>query len=250
MTSSETNISGQSSPESLEGISFSEISESTSQRNLKLLTQGSQTMENAEENISDDILDEVGPHDGLEGSVHCDGSLHNSTKRSTNGATKTRTVGVNTKISQKGVYQSEAQKLLKCIKAHPEAEHSDTLANVDNIAISYGGQGRLVETVEQNEKVLETHIRTLGAEHSDKLTSMGNLATSYRSQGNAVELDEKVVETRKRILAADHPDTLASMANLAVLYRSQGKLREAVELDERAQEVRKSTLEVDHPGTM
>jgi phosphoribosyl 1,2-cyclic phosphodiesterase len=59
-------------------------------------------------------------------------------------------------------------------------EHPDTLTSMNNLASTYGNQGKLREAAELQEKVLEVERMILGLEHSSTLTSMSNLAFIYK----------------------------------------------------------------------
>jgi Tetratricopeptide repeat len=64
------------------------------------------------------------------------------------------------------------EKVLEICKRTLGVEHPDTLTSMNNLAISYGNQGRLMEAVELHEKVLKVRKRTLGVEHPDTLGGM------------------------------------------------------------------------------
>ena len=132
-------------------------------------------------------------------------------------------------------------------------EHSDTLASMSNLALTYWNQGRWKEAEELNVQAMETRKRVLGMEYPDTLTSMSNLALTYWNQGRwkeAEELDVQVMETRKRVLGMEHPDTLTSMGNLASTFWDQGRWKEAEELEVQVVEIRKRVLGADHPNTL
>jgi Tetratricopeptide repeat len=58
-------------------------------------------------------------------------------------------------------------------------EHPDTLTSMNNLAATYGNQGRWPEAEKLNVQVMEARKTVLGPEHSDTLTSMGNLTVAY-----------------------------------------------------------------------
>ena len=51
-------------------------------------------------------------------------------------------------------------------------EHTDTLASMNNLALTYHRQGRWKEDGELGEQVLESRKRMLGHEHPDTLASI------------------------------------------------------------------------------
>jgi len=100
-------------------------------------------------------------------------------------------------------------------------EHSDTLASMANLALTYQNQGRWTEAEKLGIRVSETRQRVLGEEHPETLISIGNLASTYQNQGRwteAEKLEIRVSETRQRVLGEEHPNTLSSMGNLASTY--------------------------------
>jgi tetratricopeptide (TPR) repeat protein len=126
------------------------------------------------------------------------------------------------------------------------AEHPDTLALMNNIALTYWAQGRTGEAAELQEEVLAKLRRILGAKYPCTLRYINNLTVIYQAQDRMMEaaaLQEEVVETRRRILGPEHPDTLmsihvlgswgraswnpetlTSLNNLACTYWSQGRM--------------------------
>lgn len=69
--------------------------------------------------------------------------------------------------------------------------------------------GRLKESREIQEKVLELKRCTLGQEHRGTLSIMQNLVATYKELGGKLEevqeLEEKALEVRKRTLGEEHP---------------------------------------------
>jgi tetratricopeptide (TPR) repeat protein len=109
-------------------------------------------------------------------------------------------------------------------------DHPDTLTTMDNLALTYGDQGRTAEAAALHEEVLEKSRRILGDDHPATLTTMNNLASTYWAQGRTAEaaaLHEEVLEKSRRILGDDHPSTLTTMNNLASTYGAQGRTAEA-----------------------
>ncbi|KAK1962871.1 hypothetical protein LY78DRAFT_642439 [Colletotrichum sublineola] len=127
-----------------------------------------------------------------------------------------------------------------------------TLRSINNLAETYGDQGRWKEAEVLGVQALEARKRVLGEEHPDTIRSMANLAAIYSNQGRwkeAEKLEVQVMELRKRT-RAEHPDTLRSIANLAATYSSQRRWKEAEELEVQALEARKRVLGEKHPDTI
>ena len=133
------------------------------------------------------------------------------------------------------------------------ADDPSTLTSMNNLASTYGQQGRTKEACELEEEVLRKRKEILGDDHPDTLTSMNNLASTYWQQGRtkeACELQEEVLQKMKEILGDDHPDTLMSMNNLALTYKQQGRTKETCELEEEVLRKRKEIQGDDHPDTL
>ena len=127
------------------------------------------------------------------------------------------------------------------------------LEMAERFSLAFAENGRLRDSMELNEIILEARQKTLDGEHPYTLFAMSNLASSYNGLGRhqeAVELKEKVFKARQRTLGSEHPNTLISMNNLAVSYTSLGRHREAMELREKTFEASQRTLGSEHPDTL
>ena len=96
-------------------------------------------------------------------------------------------------------------------------EHPSTLATINNLALSLGGQGKHTEAEQIQRELLDVRRRVLGPEHPDTLTTMGNLANSRWSQGKHAEAEQEfreLLDVRRRVLGPEHPDTLATLREL------------------------------------
>lgn len=93
-----------------------------------------------------------------------------------------------------------------------------------NFVLVYGEVGRLQESLQLTERVLEARKRTLGEEHPDTFDLMLNLANRYSDMGRlkeALQLTEQVIEAHKRTLAEERPDTLGSMGTYEKVLQMQ-----------------------------
>lgn len=89
---------------------------------------------------------------------------------------------------------------------------------MNNLASTYGNQGRWDEAEKLQVEVMATSKTKLGADHPSTLTSMANLAFTWQSQGRGIEankLMEECVQLRTRILGINHPHTNSSSAVLS-----------------------------------
>jgi tetratricopeptide (TPR) repeat protein len=138
-------------------------------------------------------------------------------------------------------------------RTHLGAEHSGTLASMNNLAATLRAQGELEGTRKIQEQVLEITQRVLGAEHPDTLRFKNNLAATLWSQGElegARKIQEQVLEIMRRVLGAEHPSTLSSMNNLTLTLWSQGELEGARKIQEQVLEITQRVLGAEHPDTL
>lgn len=70
------------------------------------------------------------------------------------------------------------------------AEHPDTIASRNSLAIGYRGLGRHEEAVDLDEETLRLRERVLGTEHPHTLMSRNDLAIGYRAVGRDNDADE------------------------------------------------------------
>ena len=132
-------------------------------------------------------------------------------------------------------------------------DHPDTLASVNNLALSLQNQGKLSEAEPIYKITLETTIKVLGPDHPATLNVMLNLASLLQDQGKLTEAEplcRAVFENRVKVFGPDHPDTLSSTNNLASLLQDQGKLSDAEPLYRTVLEARMKLLGPDHPDTL
>jgi tetratricopeptide (TPR) repeat protein len=118
--------------------------------------------------------------------------------------------------------------LESCQSASAILRYSD-----DKFSLAFAENGRLRDSMELREKILDAKQRTLGSERPDTLLSMNDLAASYSNlerHWEAMELKEKTFEARRRTLGDEHPDTLSAMNNLAASYTDLGRHQEAMKL--------------------
>ncbi|UEM21620.1 toll/interleukin-1 receptor domain-containing protein [Skermanella mucosa] len=132
-------------------------------------------------------------------------------------------------------------------------EHSDTLNNMNNLAVTLRAQGDHGGAQALEEQVLALRRRVQGAEHPETLTSMSNLTETLRAQGDhggARALQEQVLTLSRRVLGDEHPDTLMSMNNLAATLGEQGDYGGARALEEQVLTLRRRVLGYEHPDTL
>ena len=133
------------------------------------------------------------------------------------------------------------------------ADHPDTLASMNDLALGYHDAGNLDSALPMYEETLKRRKAKLGADDPDTLQSMNNLASGYRDAGKldlALALYKETLERGKAKFGPDHPGTLQSMNNLALGYQAVGKLDLALPLYRETLERRKAKLGPDHLDTL
>lgn len=84
----------------------------------------------------------------------------------------------------------------ECLKQYGE-EHPDSLAGLNNLAISYSDIGDFCKAREMHEKCYKKRKAVLGDDHPKTIISLNNLAVIYGKMGNynkAIEMHEKCYE--------------------------------------------------------
>jgi Tetratricopeptide repeat/TIR domain len=131
--------------------------------------------------------------------------------------------------------------------------HPDTLASVNNLAVTLQAEGNLVGARVLQEHAFSVVRRLLGEEHPATLTTLGNLAMTLSKLGDlghARALQERVLAAHRRVLGEEHPGTLTSMNNLASTRLEQGDLAGAKELWEQVLTISRQVLGEEHPKTI
>ena len=89
------------------------------------------------------------------------------------------------------------------------AEHLDTLASRNNLAIACQQVGRTAEAIRLHERALACRVRALGPGHPDTLASRNNLATACQQMGWAdgaiTSFRRALANTRERMLGPATP---------------------------------------------
>jgi tetratricopeptide (TPR) repeat protein len=132
-------------------------------------------------------------------------------------------------------------------------DHPETLASMNNLALTYQAAGKLDKALTLIEQTLERQKAQLGPDHSNTLTSMNNLALAYKAAGKldkALTLIEQTLERQKAKLGPEHPETLTSMNNLATFFWAMKRLDRSIPLFEVLLPILKRKLGEDHPNTL
>ncbi len=132
-------------------------------------------------------------------------------------------------------------------------DHQDTLASMNNLALTLNAMGDHSGAKALEEHVLARRQAVLGEDHPDTLTSMNNLASTLWQMGDhsgAKAYFEHVLVRRQVVLGEDHPDTLTSMSNLALTLKTMGGHSGAKAHQEHVLARRQVVLGEDHPATI
>lgn len=131
--------------------------------------------------------------------------------------------------------------------------HPDTLAAMEDLALTYSMLQKFRKAEELEVAVLERRKQLLGDTHPDTLCALSALASTYLNLQNfkkAEELEVVVLEKRKQFLGTNHLDTLYSMGRLAVTYSCLQELKKARDMGVAVWEKRKQLVDDNHPDTL
>ncbi len=159
-------------------------------------------------------------------------------------------------LSANALY-AQAQPLLRHALSVRErtlgAEHPDTIAATNNLAVLFFNMGNYPEARPLYQQGLRVSREVFGSDHPMTLRVANNWAAFLYQTGDytaAIPLLKLVLEARMKILGDRHPDTLVSMSNLAVLWARTGNFAEARQLFEQALAGHESRLGPEHPTTL
>ena len=132
------------------------------------------------------------------------------------------------------------------------AEHPDTSAQLNDLAILCQSQGRYSEAEPLFIQALAIVEAARGADHPETGAQLNNLAGLYLNQsryGEAEPLYRRSLAIAEVARGAEHPDTGIRLNNLAGLYASQGRYSEAEPLYRRSLAITEAALGTEHPDT-
>jgi tetratricopeptide (TPR) repeat protein len=139
-----------------------------------------------------------------------------------------------------------------CLK-HLGPEHCDTLASINNLALSLFGQGQYEAAEKLHRRALAGWEKVMGPEHHETLISVNNLAMALYQQGQyevAEKLHRRALVCREQMLGPEHRDTLRSANNLAIALDRQTQYEAAEKLHRRVLAGWGKMLRPDHPDTL
>ena len=132
-------------------------------------------------------------------------------------------------------------------------EHTNTLAAMSDLALSYRESGRLDEALKLREQAFKMYRKVSGPEHPYTLKAMISLGRSYQDAGRrdeAINLQERALGLSRNVNGPEHLDTLNAMNYLAMSYSGAGRHDEAVQLQEYVLGMRRKVLGPEHPDTL
>ena len=132
-------------------------------------------------------------------------------------------------------------------------ENADTLAGMNNLAVSYREAGRQDEAIKMWEKALPLLRKVLGPENQETLEAMDNLAVSYAGTGrleDSIKMGEEALPLLRKALGLENQETLEAMINLALSYRHADHIDEAVKMGEEVLTLARKFLGPEHPDTL
>ncbi|KAI9874743.1 MAG: hypothetical protein M1830_009336 [Pleopsidium flavum] len=132
-------------------------------------------------------------------------------------------------------------------------EHPSTISAMNNLANTFGNQGRVTEAEAMYIKALTGKEKVLGPDHTSTLNTVSNLGLFYCNQGKLMEAEvmyQRALTGREKTLGPDHTSTLNTVNNLGLLYCNQGKLMEAEVMYQRVLTGREKNLGPDHTSTL
>lgn len=133
------------------------------------------------------------------------------------------------------------------------ADSQQALSSRAGLALVLWNAGRLAESLEMSQEVLERQNALLGESHPETMSTMNNVGIALKGLGRfeeAESLYEELIERRYQTLGPTHRATLITRNNLANLYRDWGRYDDA---EPRMREVVKDSelaLGVNDPDTM
>ncbi|KAL6699743.1 hypothetical protein J3F84DRAFT_404743 [Trichoderma pleuroticola] len=149
--------------------------------------------------------------------------------------------------------EEEILQVLKFEKRVRGEEDLHTIISMNNLAIVYRAQGRLMESEDQAVQAVEICLRVTGERHPEALKCADTLATVYQAQGRLKEAENlylKTIKISKQVLKEKHPNTTIGMINLALLYQDQRRWKEAEDLGLQTIRVLTNELGQEHPDTL
>ncbi len=131
--------------------------------------------------------------------------------------------------------------------------HQNTLAAMNNLAMTYLSLGELDSASSLLERVLELHGQNAQADQLQVLTTLNNLAQVRRAQGKiqeAKDIQRRVLDGRRWHLGEEHPSTITAINNLGLLCFEEGRFAEARALYEQAMGLLQRTVGEENLSTL
>ncbi|MEM7157338.1 MAG: serine/threonine-protein kinase [Myxococcota bacterium] len=127
--------------------------------------------------------------------------------------------------------------------------HSTVARSLNNLCLSYAGQGLVAEARPRCERALEIYRSELGPHHptvARTLDVLSSLAAAEHEPGKALFFARRAVTVSEQALGADHPETAAYVRSVGRLLLQADQPDEARPHLEKALEIQRATLGEEH----
>jgi len=132
-------------------------------------------------------------------------------------------------------------------------EDPNTLACMNELAMTLKKRGRIGDAEPLFREALATQRRVLGEEHTATLETLHNVAALLATLGRLEEAESMFMdatEKQGRVLGQEHRNTLKSMQYRALVLKSQGKTGEAERIYRKVLATQRRVLGDQHPDTL
>lgn len=132
-------------------------------------------------------------------------------------------------------------------------KHPDTLAALNDLAISYIRSGKYTEAVKILEEVYVTRCKVLGDKSLDTLDSLNILACAYYKTGaldKAMDLLKKAYILYCEVMGTEHTETLTVLANMSNAYTELGDYKKSAEGLQKVYNIFVKLLGEEHSDTL
>jgi len=131
--------------------------------------------------------------------------------------------------------------------------HPDTLASIDDLAVTLHDLGRYEESEALFREALSGMRRVLGPDDRQTMVTVGNLGQVIAETGRLAEAEpyhRESLEDLRRIQGPQGTEALTALSNLGVLMISMGRYPEGVESLREVLEIKRGVHGDNHPETL
>lgn len=138
----------------------------------------------------------------------------------------------------------------KTAQARLGIDHPATTATLNNLALSYESQGKLLEAEMLYKEAININRKKLSPGNTDLAIELNNLANLYRAQDKWSEsesLYQEAIAISRGAGPIAYPQLGMILGNFGELHRLRGQWSEAESLYQEALEIHEKSLPLDHP---